>query len=132
MYKKNGKYRECYGKAKSLGDSPRDYCQKTDRDYRNAHNDLVNLVPAVGQINAERSNKPFAETLSGTKEHTYRGNGKIFKVTSRVAIPDKSIRGDVARVGFYMGKTYGVTYSKRQSWSCLISGTMKTLLALMR
>ncbi len=46
---------------------------------------------------------------------TYRGNGKIFKVSSRVAIPDISIRGDIARVAFYMSETYGVTYSKRQS-----------------
>ena len=114
MYKKNGKYRECYTKAKALGENARKYCQANDIDYRNAHNDLMNLVPAVGQLNGERSNKPYAEAVSGTKEHTYRGNGKVFRITSRVAIPDKSIRGDIARVGFYMGKTYGVTYSKRQ------------------
>jgi deoxyribonuclease-1 len=45
---------------------------------------------------------------------TYRGNGRAFKVTSRVAIPDKSIQGDIARIGFYMRDAYGVTYSRRQ------------------
>ncbi len=39
----------------------------------------------------------------------------MFKVSSRVAIPDISIRGDIARVAFYMRDTYGVTYSKRQA-----------------
>jgi deoxyribonuclease-1 len=114
MYKKHGKYRECYTKAKVLGETPRKYCQANDIDYRNAHNDLMNLVPAVGQLNALRSNKPFAEKVSGKKEQTFRGNGKVFLITSRVAIPDKSIRGDIARVAFYMGETYGVTYSRRQ------------------
>ena len=33
-----------------------------------AHNDLINLRPAVGAVNAARSNKPFAETLSGKKK----------------------------------------------------------------
>jgi len=30
-------------------------------------------------------------------------------------VPDISIRGDIARVAFYMRDTYGVTYSKRQA-----------------
>lgn len=73
MYKKDGKWRQCYLEAKQQGVNKRKYCQKTDKDYRNAHNDLMNLVPAVGQLNGLRSNKPFAETISGKKEQTYRG-----------------------------------------------------------
>lgn len=107
--------RLCVAKSKSYKDSSRTYCQKHDKEFRNAHNDLVNLRPAIGQINAKRSNKPFAEKLSGSKPITYRGNGKEFKVASRVAVPDISIRGDIARVAFYMRDTYGVTYSRRQT-----------------
>jgi len=114
MYKKNGQWRQCYLEAKRQGISQRKYCQQTDIDYRNAHNDLMNLVPAVGQLNGLRSNKPFAEKVSGKKEQTFRGNGKVLVLSSRVAIPDRSIRGDIARIAFYMGATYGVTYSKRQ------------------
>jgi deoxyribonuclease-1 len=114
MLKTNKVERSCVAESKSHKDSPRKYCQKHDKEFRNAHNDLVNLRPAVGQINAYRSNKPFAEQLSGSKPSTYRGNGKQFKVSSRVAVPDISIRGDIARVAFYMRDTYGVTYSKRQ------------------
>lgn len=116
MYKKNGKWRQCYLDAKAQGISQRKYCQKHDDDYRNAHNDLMNLVPAVGPLNGMRSNKPFAEKLSGKKEQTFNGNGKKLIVTSRVVIPDKSIRGDIARIAFYMSRTYGVTYSKRQNF----------------
>lgn len=114
MYKKNGKWRECYLEAKQKGVNKRKYCQKTDKDYRNAHNDLMNLVPAIGQLNDMRSNKPFAEKLSGKIKQTFRGNGKVLALSSRVAIPDHSIRGDIARVAFYMQKSYGVTFSKRQ------------------
>lgn len=114
MLKKNKLERSCVFESKSHKDSPRKYCQKHDNEFRNAHNDLVNLRPAVGQINANRSNKPFSEQISGKKLTTYNGNGKQFKVTTRVAVPDKSIRGDIARIAFYMRETYGVTYSKRQ------------------
>lgn len=114
MYKKNGKWRQCYLDAKAKGEKQRKYCQKNDIEYRNAHNDLMNLVPAVGQLNGMRSNKPFAEKVSGKKEQTFNGNGKKLVVTSRVVIPDISIRGDIARIAFYMNQTYGVTYSKRQ------------------
>lgn len=115
MLKKNKTERSCVAESKASKDSSRKYCQAHDSDFRNAHNDLVNLRPTVGQINANRSNKPFSDSLTGSNPMTYRGNGKIFKVSSRVAIPDISIRGDIARVAFYMSETYGVTYSKRQS-----------------
>lgn len=114
LYRKNGQYRRCYLEAKAKNISARKYCQKNDQEYRNAHNDLVNLRPAVGAINAARSNKPFAEKLSGKRESTYRGNGKAIIISSRVVIPDSSIRGDIARVALYMQLTYGATYSKRQ------------------
>lgn len=114
LYKRNGEYRSCYLNAKEQKISARKLCQLEDSEYRDAHNDLVNLRPAVGTINAARSNKPFAESISGTKETTYNGNGKRMIISSRVAIPDASLRGDIARVALYMQKTYGATYSKRQ------------------
>jgi deoxyribonuclease-1 len=114
FYKQNNQYRQCHIDSKRLKKSTRSYCQKHDDDFRKAHNDLINLRPAVGAINAARSNKAFSETLSGKKETTYNGKGKKIIITSRIVIPDKSIRGDIARIAFYMNKTYGVTYSKRQ------------------
>lgn len=114
MLKKNKQERSCVAESKAYKVSPREYCQKNDKEFRNAHNDLVNLRPVVGQLNANRSNKPFSDVLSGRKPVSYNGNGKTFKVASRVSVPDESIRGDVARIAFYMSDTYGVAYSKRQ------------------
>jgi len=74
----------------------------------------MNLVPAVGQINAIRSNKPFSEKLSGEGKQTFRGKGLVFSSTSRVVTPDKRIRGDISRVAFYMMERYKIQYSKRQ------------------
>lgn len=113
FYKKDGAWRTCATEARRLGKKYRKYCQENDIDYRNAHNDLVNLRPSVGQINAHRSNKPFSDKRSGKNVKTYRGN-TIMTIDSRVAIPPKSIRGDIARIGFYMEKHYGVGLSKRQ------------------
>jgi len=45
------------GKLKSA----RDCCQKVNLDFRNAQNDLENLIPAIGEVNAYRSNLPYTE-----------------------------------------------------------------------
>ena len=112
FYRKNGHLRRCAIEAKTLGKSQRKYCRKHGPEYRRAHNDLVNLYPAVGAINGMRSAKPFAERPSGGHKRTFRGRRTI-TLTSRVAIPAPEIRGDIARVAFYMQRHYGVTYSRR-------------------
>lgn len=111
MYKVNKKTRQCHIDAKAKKQNPRKYCQKYDQEYKQAHNDLVNLYPAIGQINADRSNKPFLEHVSN-KVKTY-GQCDI-KIGSRGIVPPTNKRGDIARIAFYMHETYGVTYSKRQ------------------
>lgn len=111
MLKVNKKFRQCVIDAKENNQSPRKYCQKHDGDYKKAHNDLVNLYPTVGQINANRSNKPFLDTLKTTK-NSY---GKCSAESgSRGFVPPDSRKGDIARIAFYMSRTYGVVYSKRQ------------------
>lgn len=111
MLKLNNKTRQCAIDSKNVKDSAREYCQKHDVDYKQAHNDLVNLFPAVGQINADRSNKPFVD-IAKTKVKTY---GKCdIQIGSRGIVPPKSKQGDIARVALYMSEQYGVTYSKRQ------------------
>lgn len=113
MYKKNGKWRACAIEAKRMGVSMRKHCQAVDSDYRAAHNDLVNLQPAVGAINGLRSNKPFSLNVRGQKKMTFNGRRKV-TITSRVIMPPREIRGDIARVAFYMQRHYGIGYSRRQ------------------
>lgn len=111
MLKVNNKARQCVADSKKVKDSARKYCQKHDLDYKQAHNDLVNLFPAVGQVNADRSNKPFVDVTKG-KTKTY-GECNI-EISSRGIVPPPNKKGDIARVAFYMNETYGVNYSKRQ------------------
>jgi deoxyribonuclease-1 len=117
MYKVNNKQRQCVTDAKAAKESgrsklnPRKYCQKHDQDYKKAHNDLVNLYPAVGQINADRSNKPYVDVV----KNKVKSYGKCdIKIGSRGIVPPSDKKGDIARVAFYMNETYGITYSKRQ------------------
>ena len=113
FYKKNGNWRQCVIDAKRAGKKKRKYCRDNDKQFRKAHNDLINLRPTVGQINANRSNKAFAERLSGKKQSTFRGNGKLMQISSRVVVPDDSIKGDIARIGMFMSSRYDLKLSKR-------------------
>jgi deoxyribonuclease-1 len=113
LYKKNKSWRDCYLDAKQLGIKARDYCQDNDLEFRDAHNDLVNLRPVVGQVNGFKGNKPFLEKVSGEKIATLKAKKK-FVVSSRGVTPDPSIRGDIARIAFYMRDKYQVEFSPRQ------------------
>ena len=111
MYKVNGKTRQCVIDAKKVNESPRKYCQKHDNNYKQAHNDLANLFPSVGQVNADRSNKPFVDKVKN-KVKTYAQCD--IQIGSRGMVPPSDRKGDIARVGFYMQRAYGISYSKRQ------------------
>ncbi|NCN44722.1 MAG: hypothetical protein GW898_10660 [Thiomicrospira sp.] len=111
FYKKNKSWRACYIKAKELKTSARKYCKDNDPEYRKAYMDMVNLRVSVGSINAIRSNKPFVEKVrSGTPSF---GSCKT-RIDSRGIAPRPEIRGDLARVGFYLYEKYGLVPSTRQ------------------
>ena len=111
LLKVNKKYRQCAIDSKLHKKSKRDYCSKYDPEFKKAHNDLVNLYPTVGQVNADRSNKPFLDKIRTEKDRY----GKCNAISgSRGFVPPANRKGDIARVAFYMAKTYGVVYSNRQ------------------
>jgi deoxyribonuclease-1 len=63
---------------------------------------MHNLFPTVGEVNGDRSNFVFGE-IDG-EERKY---GECdFEVAERIAEPNKSIRGDIARSYFYMSHQY--------------------------
>ena len=74
--------------------------------------DLVHVVPTDGYVNNRRSNYPFGEVLN----ITYSSNNDYCKLgSSKIAIsgysdyvfePDNSIKGDIARIYFYMATCY--------------------------
>lgn len=74
--------------------------------------DLYNLVPAIGEVNGDRSNFKFG-MIVGEKRMYGRCDVEIdFK--SKRAEPKPDVRGDIARVYFYMRDRYGINLSKQQ------------------
>jgi len=74
--------------------------------------DLHNLVPAIGEINGDRSNYSFS-MLEG-EPRTYGSCDFEVDFKTRKAEPAPNIRGDIARIYFYMQDRYKLKSSKKQ------------------
>ncbi len=97
-----GKFSQC---VKSDGKlySGRKCCQRVNDVFRKAHNDLVNLVPAIGEVNGDRFNHRYGIVPGEPRKY-----GQCdFEFEDNVAEPAASIRGDIARMQIYMLETYG-------------------------
>ncbi len=87
-------------------------CSRNSEQFRRMEADLHNLVPAVGEINGDRSNYRFA-----VLPHTGNMYGQCsFKVDfkQRAAEPPVSKRGEIARIYLYMSKKYDFKLSSQQ------------------
>lgn len=104
-----GQHRACWQRDACQDDSGKSYggrqcCLESDPIFQIAHNDLHNLVPAIGEINGDRSNFPFAEIPGEVRNY----GACDFEVNNGRAEPKSDIRGDIARSLFYMEKTYAL------------------------
>ena len=63
---------------------------------------MYNLVPAVGFINQKRSNLPYGE-IPGEKR---KFGSCDFEVENGLVEPLPNIRGNIARIYFYMNNAY--------------------------
>ena len=75
---------------------------KVSKKYRLMQADLHNLQPAIGEINAKRSNYPPGIIPGEEREFgscDFEIKGKLFE-------PKEDIRGDIARTYFYMNWAY--------------------------
>lgn len=90
--------------------SGRECCQRVDPLFEAAHNDLFNLVPAVGEVNGQRQDYNWGMIPGEQREF----GSCDFEVDSgiRRVEPSEAIRGDIARVMFYMADTYGFNLSR--------------------
>ncbi len=80
----------------------RDCARATSEVFAQMEADLYNLLPSLGELNGVRSNYPFGEIGGEAREF-----GRCdFEVAQRVAEPRKEIRGDLARIYFYMDARY--------------------------
>lgn len=80
----------------------RNCARKMNHKFRYMEADMYNLYPAIGELNARRSNYSFA-IIPGEK----REFGKCdFEIENRKAEPRDEILGDVARTYLYMDSVY--------------------------
>ncbi|WP_051559770.1 endonuclease [Marinobacterium jannaschii] len=89
----------------------RQACRR-DKQFRLMEADMHNLVPAIGEVNGDRSNYRFA-MIPGERRRYGRCNMEIdFK--QRKAEPPPEVRGDIARAYFYMQQRYGLKISRSE------------------
>lgn len=80
----------------------RECARATSEVFARMEADLYNLLPSLGELNAARSNYPFGEVGGEPREF-----GRCdFEVEHKVAEPRREIRGDLARIYFYMDARY--------------------------
>ncbi|CAM5210723.1 endonuclease [Alishewanella longhuensis] len=87
-------------------------CQASDPLFNKIEADLFNLTYAVGQINGLRSDLPFAMVTENISNQFGRCDIKI-DTKNRKVQPKADIRGDIARVAFYMADRYNLTLSRQ-------------------
>jgi deoxyribonuclease I len=109
-----GHQRQCWQKG------GRSNCAKHDRAFQLAEADLHNLVPAVGEVNGDRSNYRFGMLTQAPTQ--YGACPMVVDFKQRTAMPPESTRGAVARTYFYMRDKHGIRLSRKdrqvlEAWS---------------
>ena len=90
----------------------RRYCRQRSKEFRTRENDLHNLVPAIGEINEDRSNYTYA-VIPGEKRDYGSCNVEI-DTEHHTIEPKPSIRGDIARIYLYMVDKYHLKIPQSQ------------------
>jgi deoxyribonuclease-1 len=90
----------------------RKYCAKKSKLFKNMEGDLHNLVPAIGEVNADRSN--FKYGLIDKEVRIYGQCDAEVNFKGRIFEPALNVRGNIARTYFYFEQQYGLKISKKQ------------------
>ena len=70
----------------------------------------MNLRPAVGELNADRSDLPYGEIEGEDREY----GSCDFEVQGGIAEPEASDRGEIARTYLYMERIWGMTLTEEE------------------
>ncbi|MBE0507253.1 MAG: endonuclease [Marinospirillum sp.] len=90
----------------------RSHCVQNDPVFAAMEADMHNLTPAIGEVNADRSNYNFG-MLPGTQpQHGACPVAVDFQ--NRTVEPRDAVKGRIARVYFYMADRYGMSLSRQQ------------------
>lgn len=85
-------------------------CRNTNAKFRQMEADMHNLVPAIGEINGDRSN--FAYGVISGEQHPYGKPNVKIDFDAKLFEPDKKRWGDAARAYLYMRDRYGFKLSR--------------------
>ncbi|SOC14593.1 deoxyribonuclease-1 [Alloalcanivorax xenomutans] len=101
-----GRQRQCWQNG------GRRNCVSEDPLFRVMEADMHNLTPVVGEVNGDRSNYNFGPVRNVAAQYGACDFKVDFK--HRTAQPPPALRGQVARVYFYMADRYDLRLSKQQ------------------
>lgn len=87
-------------------------CVSDDPVFRVMEADMHNLTPTVGEVNGDRSNYRFS-VLPGTGRQHGACDVKV-NFSQRAVEPRDSVKGQIARVYFYVHDRYDLTMSRAQ------------------
>jgi deoxyribonuclease I len=92
------------------GKAGRKCCGKIDEEFKHMEADMMNLYPAIGELNGDRSNYPF-----GDIEGEERNYGQCdFERLNRIVEPTPEIRGDIARKYFYFENKWNMALTNEE------------------
>jgi len=86
-------------------------CRK-DKEFKIMESDMHNLVPAIGEVNGNRSNYRYGANMPSIGQYGQCNVQVDFKA-KRAYVKD-DIKGDIARIYFYMSDQYNVHLSKQE------------------
>ncbi len=108
-----GHQRQCWRETVNGKRGGRKNCGRTDLVFREMEADLHNLVPAIGEVNSDRSNYRFNQWKAEPSQYGQCQVKTDFK--QRRFEPADLQKGAVARIYFYMRDEYAVRLSKQQT-----------------
>ncbi len=85
---------------------------KKDPIFNEMEADMHNLVPAIGEVNGDRSNYRYGADIPKVGQYGQCKFEVDFK--AKRAYPKEDIRGDIARIYFYMSDKYNINLSKQE------------------
>lgn len=100
-----GKHLDCWK------DGGRKACRK-DPLFKKMEADMMNLVPSIGEVNGDRSNFKFSASKPTIGQ--YGRCEMLVDFKKRRALVRDEIKGDIARIYFYMSKKYNIRLSKQE------------------
>ncbi|MCE9685799.1 endonuclease [Shewanella sp. AS16] len=87
-------------------------CTRNSREFARMEADLHNLVPAIGEVNGDRSNFRFSQWNGQPLQ--YGQCEMLIDFKGRKAQPPAASRGKIARTYLYMQQTYGLKIASSQ------------------